>query len=147
MEQNIIGLGFDINSFSAEQQKIVKGLLEVYDLGVKISGTEIKPGSTGGFTELKQQTDQFSKLSAEQDKVIVRQQKIAQEILKTQKIEADAAKSKANQLSAEEVQQQKILKTEKLRREGQLSSKQTTRRSSVCRTTPRINTPSPSGRS
>lgn len=67
MEQNIIGLGFDLTSFSAEQQTIVKGLMEVYNLSKQIGDTNIKPGSTGGFAELKAQSGALSDLSKQYD--------------------------------------------------------------------------------
>jgi hypothetical protein len=78
MEQNIIGLGFDLSAFNSEQQAIVKGLLEVYNLSKQIGETSIKPGSDGGFTELKQKSEALKQLAADQEKLIVLQQKSVQ---------------------------------------------------------------------
>lgn len=54
MEDNIIGLGFDLSRFDSETQIVIKQLTSVYELGQRIGGNLIAPGSGGGFAELTQ---------------------------------------------------------------------------------------------
>jgi hypothetical protein len=75
-EQNIIGLAWDLEAFSAQTKAVIEQQLKVYDLSKKISEQEIKPGSMGGFTELKQKVDITEKLRQEQDKLIASQTKL-----------------------------------------------------------------------
>lgn len=126
MEQNIISLGWDYPQFSKETQVIIKDLETVRDLGRKIGETAIKPGSTGGWTELKAKVDEVNKTQAEQTKIIQLQEAAEQSRLKTQKlrlqIEAEQLKSTKAQVQAdnevikqialEEAARQKLLKTQ-----------------------------------
>lgn len=52
MEQNIIGLGFDINAFDEQKRHIILSLVEIYEKSKSLSESLIKPGSSGGWTEL-----------------------------------------------------------------------------------------------
>jgi len=116
MEQNIIGLGFDIAAFNADQQKILKGLLEVYNLTKEIGETSIKPGSSGGFTELKAKSDALAKLAKKYDELSAAQKKA--EAAEIQANKAKQASLKTDQeviktmLQEEKVRQQEI-KTKK----------------------------------
>ena len=116
MEQNIIGLGFDLNEFSAEQQKIVKGLLEVYDLSKQIGETQIKPGSTGGFSELKAKSEALAQLVKQHDQLTAAQKKWEQAEIQANKARQASLKTEQEVLKTmqqEEKQQQQQIKTKK----------------------------------
>lgn len=73
MTQNIIDVSWDIAKFDAQTQQVLANMTKVYDLGKEISGQAIKPGSMGGFAELKQAVEQTNNLSVAQERLIATQ--------------------------------------------------------------------------
>ena len=74
MSQNIIDVSWDLEKFDLQTQAVIKNLEAVYELSRKVSETAIKPGSTGGYTELKQKMAEFNK---SQEDLIAKQKEIA----------------------------------------------------------------------
>lgn len=76
MAQNIIDVSWDLEKFNIQTQAVLKNMADVYNMGKQISETAIKPGSMGGFTELKAQSDQFTKLAEAQNNYVQSTQRV-----------------------------------------------------------------------
>jgi len=109
-EQNIIDVSFDIPKFDLQIEHILTQLKAGYDLMEKIGNTAIKPGSVGGFTELKGAIDQVNKLSDAHNKLTLEQKEAERQARAL--AQAQAKGTALTQANAVEVQKQLLLNKE-----------------------------------
>jgi hypothetical protein len=111
--QNIIELGFDVASLDAQKKQILDILLQVYDAGKKIDGTQLKPISLPGFSDLKTQTDAQKKAVDELSLSVKEYSSIQNQRAQTDAKVAAAGSDAAKQLAEQKVQLQQVNKENK----------------------------------
>jgi hypothetical protein len=111
--QNIIELGFDVASLDAQKKQILDILLQVYDAGKKIDGTQLKPISLPGFSDLKTQTDAQKKAVDELSLSVKEYSSIQNQRAQTEAKVAAAGSDAAKQLAEQKVQLQQVNKENK----------------------------------
>ena len=104
MQQNIIDLGFDVESLTAEKKAVLSSLLEVYDVALKINNTKIAPTMDPTWKELKAAV-------ASQSAEIQKLQDANIKYIKTQEALVKSETAVINQITAEEKAMQANIKT------------------------------------
>src|SRR3954470_11181680 len=104
--QNIIELGFDVASLDAQKKQILDILLQVYEAGKKIDGTQLKPISLPGFSDLKTQTDAQKKAVDDLSLSVKEYSSIQNQRAQTEAKVAAAGSDAAKQLAEQKVQLQ-----------------------------------------
>ena len=118
MEQNIIGLGFDVAKFDAQKKHIAQSLLEIYELSKGLSGNIIAPGAAGGWAELTAKVKAQEKALRDlQDANL----KYAESIADLSKGNKEAVQSTNNLVTATEKERRSLEELIEARRRAQTS--------------------------
>lgn len=116
MSQNVTDVVFNEQLFEKSKDKIIAGYEEVYAINKKISELQIKPGSAGGYTELKKVQQALADLKAEQDKLTASNKSYEQSLASKTKADKDALDITKKQTQADREQEklsQDKIKTKK----------------------------------
>jgi hypothetical protein len=111
--QNIIELGFNVEQLDAQKKQVLDILLQVTTRLKEIDGTQLKPISLPGFSDLKTQTDAQKKAVDDLSLSVKEYSSIQNQRAQTEAKVAAAGSDAAKQLAEQKVQLQQVNKENK----------------------------------